>query len=121
MAISTNTFTINANYTKADMINQLEDAFTWLGWHDKCDHTGLVTGCVDYGMYQDDTPSGGDPQAYAYYYSAEQTSTTGVGTGASFYSEDTMVHLMQYMLISLELDILLEIVVWLDSVVLISY
>ena len=85
MAISTNTFTINANYTKADMINQLEDAFTWLGWHDKCDHTGLVTGCVDYGMYQDDTPSGGDPQAYAYYYSAEQTSTTGVGTGASFY------------------------------------
>ena len=85
MAISTNTFTLNANYTKAAMINQLEDAFTWLGWHDKCDHTGLVTGTVDYGMYQDDSPSGGDPNAYAYYYSAEQTSTTGVGTGASFY------------------------------------
>ena len=84
MAISTNTFTINANYTKADMINQLEDAFTWLGWHDKCDHTGLVTGFVDYGMYQDDSPGGGGGQ-YVYYYSGEQTSTTGVGTGASFY------------------------------------
>ena len=85
MAISTNTFTINSSYTKQQMITQLEDAFTWLGWHDKCDHTGIVTGCVDYGMYQDDSPSGGDPNAYAYYYSAEQTSTTGVGTGASFY------------------------------------
>ena len=85
MAISTNTFTINANYTKADMINQLEDAFTWLGWHDKCDHTGLVTGFVDYGMYQDDVPNNTSGTQYVYYYSAEQTSTTGVGTGASFY------------------------------------
>ena len=85
MAISTNTFTINANYTKADMINQLEDAFTWLGWHDKCDHTGLVTGFVDYGMYQDDDPNNTSGTQYVYYYSAEQTSTTGVGTGASFY------------------------------------
>ena len=55
MAISTNTFSLSASYTKQDMINQLEDAFTWLGWHDKCDHTGLVTGLVDYGIYQDDT------------------------------------------------------------------
>ena len=53
MAISTNTFSLSASYTKQDMINQLEDAFTWLGWHDKCDHTGLVTGLVDYGIYQD--------------------------------------------------------------------
>ena len=83
MAISTNTFTINANYTKADMINQLEDAFTWLGWHDKCDHTGLVTGFVDYGMYQDDDSQ--NSSYYTYYYSAEQTSTTGIGTGASFF------------------------------------
>ena len=85
MAISTNTFTIHANYTKADMINQLEDAFTWLGWHDMCDHTGLVTGFVDYGMYQDDVPNNTSGTQYVYYYSAEQTSTTGVGTGASFY------------------------------------
>ena len=64
--------------------DRLEDAFTWLGWHDKCDHTGLVTGFVDFGMYQDDSPGGGGGQ-YVYYYSGEQTSTTGVGTGASFY------------------------------------
>ena len=83
MAISTNTFSLSASYTKQDMINQLEDAFTWLGWHDKCDHTGIVTGLVDYGMYQDDDPNNNN--FYAYYYSAEQTSTTGVGTGASFY------------------------------------
>tara|TARA_B100001093_G_scaffold318371_1_gene303711 strand:+ start:28 stop:1506 length:1479 start_codon:yes stop_codon:yes gene_type:complete len=83
MAISTNTFTINSSYTKQDMITQIESAFTWLGWHDKCDHTGIVTGLVDYGMYQDDDPN--DNNYYSYYYSAEQTSTTGVGTGASFY------------------------------------
>ena len=83
MAISTNTFTINSGYTKQQMITQIESAFTWLGWHDKCDHTGIVTGLVDYGMYQDDDP--GDTAFYAHYYSAEQTSTTGVGTGASFY------------------------------------
>ncbi len=83
MAISTNTFTLNASYTKQQVITQLEDAFTWLGWHDKCDHTGIVTGLVDYGMYQDDDPNNNN--FYAYYYSAEQTSTTGVGTGASFY------------------------------------
>ena len=85
MAISTNTFSLSASYTKQDMINQLEDAFTWLGWHDKCDHTGLVTGVVDYGMYQDDVPNNTSGTQYVYYYSAEQTSTTGVGTGASFY------------------------------------
>ena len=83
MAISTNTFTINSSYTKQDMITQLESAFTWLGWHDKCDHTGLVTGIVDYGMYQDDDSN----NSYVYYQSGEQTSTTGIGTGASFYMQ----------------------------------
>ena len=83
MAISTNTFTLNSSYTKQEMITQIESAFTWLGWHDKCDHTGIVTGLVDYGMYQDDDPN--DNNYYSHYYSAEQTSTTGVGTGASFY------------------------------------
>ena len=83
MAISTNTFTINSGYTKQQMITQIESAFTWLGWHDKCDHTGIVTGLVDYGMYQDDDPT--NTAFYSYYYDAEQISTTGVGTGASFY------------------------------------
>ena len=83
MAISTNTFTINANYTKGDMINQLEDAFTWLGWHDKCDHTGIVTGLVDYGMFQDDDDT--NQTYYKYYQSAEQYTSSGIGTGASFF------------------------------------
>ena len=82
MAISTNTFTINANYTKPDMINQLEDAFTWLGWHDKCDHTGLVTGLVDYGIYQD--TDGGETSYTRTFYDAEQYTSSGIGTGASF-------------------------------------
>ena len=82
MAISTNTFSLSASYTKQDMINQLEDAFTWLGWHDKCDHTGLVTGLVDYGIYQDDT----NENVYTrYFYSAEQYTSSGIGTGASFF------------------------------------
>ena len=66
MAISTNTFTLNSSYTKQEMITQIESAFTWLGWHDKCDHTGIVTGLVDYGMYQDDDPN--DNNYYSYYY-----------------------------------------------------
>ena len=83
MAISTNTFTINSSYTKQDMITQIESAFTWLGWHDKCDHTGIVTGLVDYGMYQDDD----DVNTYVYYQSAEQYTSSGIGTGASFYMQ----------------------------------
>ena len=52
MAISTNTFTINASYSKGDMITQLESAYTWLEWHDECNHTGIITGMVDRGLYQ---------------------------------------------------------------------
>ena len=55
MAISTNTFTINAGYAQSDMILQLESSFAWLGWHDKCDHTGIVTGLTAMrGQYQQD-------------------------------------------------------------------
>lgn len=80
MAISTNTFTINAGYAKSDLLIQLESSFTWLGWHDKCDHTGIVTGIVERGMYQT------DPLAISnYFYEAEQYTSSGVGTNASFY------------------------------------
>ncbi len=82
MAISTNTFSLNSGYTKQQMITQLEDAFTWLGWHDKCDHTGIVTGLVDYGIFQDDT---NDTTYTRYFYSAEQYTSSGIGTGASFF------------------------------------
>ena len=83
MAISTNTFTINASYTKADVITQLESAFTWLGWHDQCNHTGIITGVVDRGMYQQDPHNAST--YYTYYYDAEQYTSSGVGTDASFY------------------------------------
>ena len=82
MAISTNTFSLSASYTKQDMINQLEDAFTWLGWHDKCAHTGLVTGLVDYGIYQD--TDGGETSYTRTFHDAEQYTSSGIGTGASF-------------------------------------
>ena len=82
MGISTNTFSLSASYTKQDMINQLEDAFTWLGWHDKCDHTGLVTGLVDYGIYQD--TDGGETSYTRTFHDAEQYTSSGIGTGASF-------------------------------------
>ena len=82
MAISTNTFTINASYSQGDMITQLESAFTWLGWHDQCNHTGIVTGVVDFGMYQLDPHHTSDYNST--WADAEQYTSSGVGTDASF-------------------------------------
>ena len=82
MAISTNTFTINASYSKGDMITQLESAYTWLGWHDECNHTGIITGLVDRGMYQQDPHLASTYSAS--FYDAEQYTSSGVGTDASF-------------------------------------
>ena len=81
MAISTNTFTINAGYAQSDLVLQLESSFAWLGWHDKCDHTGIVTGLTAMrGQYQQ------DPLVNTgYYYDGEQYTSSGVGTDASFY------------------------------------
>tara|TARA_B100001250_G_scaffold114857_1_gene97293 strand:+ start:847 stop:2319 length:1473 start_codon:yes stop_codon:yes gene_type:complete len=80
MAISTNTFTINAGYAKSDLVLQMESALSWLGWHDKCDHTGIVTGIVNLGQYQ------ADPLVNTgYYYDGRQYTSSGVGTDASFY------------------------------------
>ena len=85
MAISTNTFTINASYSKGDMITQLESAFTWLGWHDECNHTGIITGLVDRGMYQQDPHH--TSWSYIQWHDAEQYTSSGVGTDASFYMQ----------------------------------
>ena len=85
MAISTNTFTINASYTKGDMITQLESAYTWLDWHDECNHTGIITGLVDRGMYQQDPHN--TSWSYISWNDAEQYTTSGVGTDASFYMQ----------------------------------
>ncbi len=77
MAITTNTFTINAGFARSDVITQLESAFTWLGWHGGT-HTGIVTGISAYS-------GGGDINAAVSYVDVRQSSTSGVGTDASFY------------------------------------
>ena len=77
MAITTNTFTINAGFARSDVITQLESAFTWLGWHGGT-HTGIATGISAYS-------GGGDINASATYEDVRQLSTSGVGTDISFY------------------------------------
>lgn len=78
MAITTNTFTINAGFAKSAVLTQLEDAFTWLGWHGST-HTGIATGIVVYSG-GGTVGSSGDT-----YPDVRQTSTSGVGTDISFY------------------------------------
>ena len=82
MAITTNTFTINSGnvgiWTSTEVINQFEEAFSWLGWHGDT-HTGLCVGLSSY--------SGGGTvgSVNEVYEDARPVSTTGVGTDASFY------------------------------------
>lgn len=77
MAITTNTFTINAGFAKSAVLTQLESALTWLGWHGGT-HTGICTGIISYS-------GGGDTNASATYQDVRQLSTSGVGTDISFY------------------------------------
>lgn len=84
MAISTHRVTINpqdlVSWSRVDVINQLEDAFTWLGWHGAAE-TGLVCGVTSYtggGTLSGDT-------SYYYYEDVRPISTSGIGSGASFY------------------------------------
>ena len=82
MAITTNTFTINSGnvgiWTSTEVINQFEEAFSWLGWHGDT-HTGLCVGLSTY--------SGGGTVGSVNdnYEDVRPVSTTGVGTDASFY------------------------------------
>ncbi len=78
MAITTTTISKAAGWARTDVILQLEEAFTWLGWHGGT-QTGIVTGISDY--------SGGGTvgSVNASYYDVFQSSTTGIGTGASFW------------------------------------
>ena len=77
MAITTNTFTINAGFARSDVLTQLESALTWLGWHGST-HTGIVTGISDYS-------GGGTVGSAPTYQDVRQLSTSGVGTDISFY------------------------------------
>jgi hypothetical protein len=77
MAITTTTISKSAGWARTDVISQLEEAFTWLGWHGDS-VSGIVTGISAY--------SGGGTvgSSATDYYDVFPTSTTGIGTGASF-------------------------------------
>jgi hypothetical protein len=84
MAISTHRVTINpqdlGTWSRVDVINQLEDAFTWLDWHGPAE-SGLVCGIASF------TGGGtlsGDTNLY-YYEDVRPISTSGIGSGASFF------------------------------------
>lgn len=78
MAITTTTISISAGWARTDVIRQLEQAATWLGFNGST-QTGLVIGIATF--------NGGGTVAgsNADYYDVFQSSTTGIGTGASFF------------------------------------
>lgn len=76
MAITTTTISRAAGWARTDVIDQIEEAHTWLGWHGET-HSGIVTGFTYSG--------GGDINASATYSEVYPSATSGIGTGASFY------------------------------------
>ena len=78
MAITIQTFTKAVGWAKTDVISQLESAFSSLGWHGGS-ISGIVTGIVG-------VQTGGNygPGVSTYHSNVFQTSTSGIGTGASF-------------------------------------
>jgi len=78
MAITTTTISLASGYGRTDVIQQLEQGFAYLQWH-QATASGIVTGITTYS-------GGGDiGSATTSYYDCRQTSTTGIGTGASFF------------------------------------
>ena len=77
MAITTTTISLASGYGRTDVIQQLEQGFAYLQWH-QATASGIVTGITTYS-------GGGDiGSATTSYYDCRQESTTGIGTGASF-------------------------------------
>ena len=76
MAITIQTFTKAVGWAKTDVISQLESAFSSLGWHGGA-ISGIVTGIVG-------VQTGGNIGFSTAYSNVFQTSTSGIGTGASF-------------------------------------
>jgi len=76
MAITTTTISKAAGWASTDVILQLEEAFTWLGWHGSR-ISGIVTGFQWSG--------GGDINTSATYEEVYQSTTSGIGTNASFF------------------------------------
>lgn len=77
MAITTSTFTVNAGWAKSSIITQMESAMTSLGWNDGT-QTGQIIGLGTF-------VGGGTKAVTETYYDIRQKSTSGIGTGASFY------------------------------------
>jgi len=77
MAITTTSITKNAGWAKTDVIDQFEQAFTWLGLHGT-QISGLVTSISSY--------SGGGTVGTAAtdYFDVPVATTSGIGTGATF-------------------------------------
>ena len=77
MAITTTTISLASGYGRTDVIQQLEEGFAFMQWH-QATASGIVTGITTYS-------GGGDiGSATTSYYDCRQESTTGIGTGASF-------------------------------------
>ena len=79
MAITKNTFSISPTWTSTDLITQLQDAFSWAGQHGGGD-SGHVVGLSTFTSGLVASGSGEE-----IFYDAKQSSTSGVGTDASFY------------------------------------
>jgi len=79
MAITTTTISKAAGWARTDVIYQLEEAFTWLGWHSGT-VTGIVTSISSYSGGGTVVGSSGTD-----YHEVFPVTTTGIGTGASFY------------------------------------
>lgn len=77
MAITTETFKINSGWGRTDIIQQLDNALGWLGWHGG-EQTGMLVGLGTFW-------GGGDTNASESYHDVFPKSTTGIGTGASFF------------------------------------
>jgi len=77
MAITTTTIAKAPGWARTDVILQLEEAFVWLGWHGGT-RTGIVTSCIWNG-------GGTVGSSSTDYYDVFPATTSGIGTGASFY------------------------------------
>ena len=92
MAITTTTIQVAAGTTQwlpSDVIVGIESAFTWLGWHNGTSISGIVTGIS--AVSGGGTITGStytfenNGQGSTFYYNdIPQSSTSGIGTGATF-------------------------------------
>lgn len=88
MAITTTTIQVAAGTTQwlpSDVIVGIESAFTWLGWHSP-QVTGIVTGisAVSGGGTITGSNYNYENNSTFYYNDIPQSSTSGIGTGATF-------------------------------------